>query len=171
MTDPMPIKVLVASSTEARTIARDLRTRLPEHWSTALWDEGVIKPGQGAWTGLIEVCRAVDVVVLLLTADDVLEHRGQLVAVPRDNVVFEAGLCMGLLGAERTLLVQQQDLELRLPSDLAGLGLGEHLDRASAGVAQRDDGGRSNAPSRASARGSPTSRAGGGEVGAVSQKG
>jgi predicted nucleotide-binding protein len=121
VTDPTPIKVLVASSTEARTVARDLRTRLPEHWSTALWDEGVIKPGQGAWTGLIEVCRGADVVVLLLTADDVLEHRGQRVAVPRDNVVFEAGLCMGLLGPERTLLVQQQDLELRLPSDLAGI--------------------------------------------------
>lgn len=121
MTEPMPIKVLVASSMEARTIARDLRTRLPEHWSTALWDESVIKPGQGAWAGLIEVCQIVDAVVLLLTDDDVLEHRGQRVAVPRDNVIFEAGLCMGLLGPERTLLVQQQDLELRLPSDLAGI--------------------------------------------------
>jgi hypothetical protein len=110
MPDARPISVLVASSTEVRIIARDLRTRLPEDWSVVLWDESVIRPGQSVWEGLIDVCRAIDVAVLLLTADDVLEQRGRRQAVPRDNLIFEAGLCMGLLGPERTLLVQQLDL-------------------------------------------------------------
>jgi hypothetical protein len=121
MPDARPISVLVASSTEVRIIARDLRTRLPEDWSVVLWDESVIRPGQSVWEGLIDVCRAIDVAVLLLTADDVLEQRGRRQAVPRDNLIFEAGLCMGLLGPERTLLVQQLDLDLRLPSDLEGI--------------------------------------------------
>jgi hypothetical protein len=59
--------------------------------------------------------------VLLLTDDDVLEQRGQRRAAPRDNLIFEAGLCMGLLGPARTLLVQELDLDLRLPSDLEGI--------------------------------------------------
>jgi hypothetical protein len=121
MPDAPPLRALLASSTEARSNARDLRSRLPENWSVTLWDESVITPGQAAWQGLIDVCRFIDVAVLLLSADDVLEQRGRRLAVPRDNVVFEAGLFMGLLGAERTLLVQQQGLDLGLPSDLEGI--------------------------------------------------
>ena len=119
--DTRPISVLLASSTEVRNTARDLRTRLPDDWSVTFWDESVVRPGQAVWEGLIDAGRAIDVAVLLLTADDVVEQRGRRAAVPRDNLIFEAGLCMGLLGPERTLLVQQLDLELRLPSDLEGI--------------------------------------------------
>jgi hypothetical protein len=121
MPDTRSIEVLLASSAEARTRARDLRSRLPHEWSVRLWDESVIQPGQAVWEGLIETCQTIDVAVLLLTADDVLERRGRRHSVPRDNLVFEAGLCMGLLGPARTLLVQQSELGLRLPSDLDGI--------------------------------------------------
>ena len=110
-----------------------------------LWDESVVRPGQPVWQGLIEACRVIDVAVLLLTADDVVEQRGSRHAVPRDNLIFEAGLCMGLLGPERTLLVQQLGLDLRLPSDLEGITrvrfpapLGGHDARAALDTAARE---------------------------------
>ena len=121
MADVPSITVLLASSTEARTRARDLRTRLPHDWAVMLWDESIVQPGQAVWEGLIKACQTIDAAVLLFTADDVLEQRGHRHAVPRDNLIFEAGLCMGLLGPARTLLVQQLDLDLRLPSDLEGI--------------------------------------------------
>jgi hypothetical protein len=121
MPETQPISILLASSTEGRLRARDLRARLPQDWWVMLWDESIIQPGQAVWEGLIETCRAVDAAVLLLTDDDVLEQRGQRRAAPRDNLIFEAGLCMGLLGPARTLLVQELDLDLRLPSDLEGI--------------------------------------------------
>jgi hypothetical protein len=116
-----PVRALFASSTEGRTVARDLRSLLPHEVESTLWDESVIRPGRAAWADLIEICRRVDFAVLVLTPDDEVTLRGEQVAAPRDNVIFEAGLFMGLLGPERALLVQRLDVDLRLPTDLDGI--------------------------------------------------
>jgi hypothetical protein len=121
MTMERPISVLVASSGEARTIARLLRDQLPTQWATTLWDEQVMTPGSSPWEGLIGIGQGLDAAILLLTADDIVQHRGASYPTPRDNVVFEIGLFMGLLGPERALLVQPAGLQLKLPSDLEGI--------------------------------------------------
>ena len=121
MADVGEMVVLLASSTESRTIARDLRARLPASWRTILWDEGVMTPGRSSWQGLLEIGGQLDAAVLLLSADDALICRSDRHDVPRDNVIFEAGLFMGLLGPDRALLVQDSAVVLKLPSDLDGI--------------------------------------------------
>lgn len=121
MTDVGDMVVLLASSTESRTIARDLRARLPVSWRTILWDEGVMTPGQSSWQSLLDIGEQLDAAVLLLSADDALICRNEQHDVPRDNVIFEAGLFMGLLGPDRALLVQDSAVVLKLPSDLDGI--------------------------------------------------
>jgi len=81
----------------------------------------VMTPGSSPWAGLLGIGQRLDAAIMLLTADDVVQHRGDTYAVPRDNVVFEIGLFMGILGPDRTLLVQPAGLELKLPSDLEGI--------------------------------------------------
>jgi predicted nucleotide-binding protein len=40
---------------------------------------------------------------------------------PRDNVIFELGLLTGALGRERTLMATPAGIDLKIPSDLAGV--------------------------------------------------
>jgi CRP/FNR family cyclic AMP-dependent transcriptional regulator len=57
---------------------------------------------------------------------DTSESRGQSYASPRDNVLFELGLFMGRLGPKRVFIVHEADVNLKLPADLAGIGVLPH---------------------------------------------
>jgi predicted nucleotide-binding protein len=116
-----PFRLFLASSVEGRARARDLRSRLPTDWSVDLWDEGIAVPGSTLLDGLLRLGGEVDFAVLVLSGDDELRCRGQVHTVPRDNVLFEAGLFIGLVGPARTLLVEDERDGLKLPSDLAGI--------------------------------------------------
>jgi hypothetical protein len=58
---------------------------------------------------------------MVLGPDDDVESRSEKAQAPRDNVVFELGLFMGALGPERTYMVLPAGVDLKLPSDLAGI--------------------------------------------------
>jgi hypothetical protein len=62
-----------------------------------------------------------DFAVLVLTPDDKTESRGSEQLSPRDNLIFELGLFFGRLGRNRSFLIVQHDVNLKLPSDLLGL--------------------------------------------------
>jgi len=62
-----------------------------------------------------------DFAVLVIGPDDKVTSRGTKFLVPRDNVI-ELGLFMGALGRERTFIVQERGRDLKIPSDLLGLG-------------------------------------------------
>ena len=64
---------------------------------------------------------AADFAILLLTPDDTTTSRDQQRFAPRDNVVFELGLFMGCMGRQRCFLIQEDNRELRLPTDLLGV--------------------------------------------------
>jgi CRP/FNR family transcriptional regulator, cyclic AMP receptor protein len=61
--------------------------------------------------------------VLVVTRDDTLQIRDIVYQVPRDNVVFEAGLFMGRLGRRRVFVVAPMQEKAHLPSDLACIAI------------------------------------------------
>lgn len=119
-------KIFVGSSSEARTIA--------EHFSDVLSDVAVMIPWwlskefyatQSILTGLVQACNSYDFGLFILTPDDKLQSHGKKGMSARDNVLFEFGLFLGDLGANRTFAVIQ-DSELprkrvKVPSDLGGI--------------------------------------------------
>jgi Predicted nucleotide-binding protein containing TIR-like domain len=70
--------------------------------------------------------------ILVLTPDDLVQKRSAIRNSPRDNVLFELGLFMGALGRRRTYIVYCRDVQIDLPTDLAGV--------TAATFAQRSDG-------------------------------
>src|SRR5690606_28965268 len=64
---------------------------------------------------------SADFAIAVAHADDTVITRGDEWPVVRDNVVFELGIFIGVLGRKRAFLMEPREDKLKLPSDLAGL--------------------------------------------------
>ena len=116
-------KVFIASSSEGLEVAKAVRSLLLQEL------EGI---EVDLWTWMFElsatyieslekVCHEADFAVLVLTPDDVTASREAEKLAPRDNVIFELGLFIGSLGRKRCFIVNEQHLDLKLPTDLLGV--------------------------------------------------
>jgi predicted nucleotide-binding protein len=114
--------VFIGSSTEGREVAEAFQIELRSDADSSLWSQGFFEPGRSYLEDLAEKTAAYDFGVLVLTPDDARIHRGSSGSVPRDNVVFEAGLFVGVLGRERTFLVRPDDVpDFSMFTDYAGI--------------------------------------------------
>jgi hypothetical protein len=115
--------VFIGSSKEGVAVAREIELQLQDAAISTIWKDGVFGPGSGTLESLMRVLEQFDFAVMVLSPDDTSESRGQSYASPRDNVLFELGLFMGHLGSKRVFIVHEADVNLKLPSDLAGIGV------------------------------------------------
>lgn len=63
-----------------------------------VWHQGVFGPSGGSLESLVEMAPTFDFAVLVLTPDDVVTKRDKSKNAPRDNVLLELGLFIGILG-------------------------------------------------------------------------
>lgn len=78
----------------------------------------------GTLDALLDAVASVDFALLVLSPDDKVKKKHMTKMAPRDNVLFELGLFLGVLGKERTILLVEEGFdvsELDLPTDLAGI--------------------------------------------------
>ena len=117
------VRVFIGSSTASRHYAHAIKTLLSgDYFECVVWDErGVFPPSQYPLESLLKQTETCDIAVFVMTADDLAEIKNSLVFAPRDNVVFEAGLFLGVLGRENTFLLTSGDVDLHIPTDLEGL--------------------------------------------------
>jgi Predicted nucleotide-binding protein containing TIR-like domain len=71
--------------------------------------------------------------IFVFAPDDVANIRGDLLKVPRDNVVYEAGIFSGYLGPDRCFIVVPQEASIRIPTDLLGMTNGYYEDNRTDG--------------------------------------
>lgn len=128
MNEHMPF-VFIGSSTEGLDVAREVELQLQRDAITTIWKDGVFGLGSGTLESLMKVLEQFDFAVMVLSPDDLIESRDQSYASPRDNVIFELGLFMGRLGRSRVFIVHEQDANLKLPSDLAGIAVSPYRKR------------------------------------------
>jgi hypothetical protein len=121
--------VFIGSSTEGIDVAREVELQLQRDSITTIWKDGVFGLGRGSLESLMNVLEQFDFAVIVLSPDDLVESRGEGYASPRDNVIFELGLFMGRLGRSRVFIIHEQDANLKLPSDLAGIMISPYRKR------------------------------------------
>ena len=118
--------MFIGSSAEGLKLAKALQVNLDRVCETVIWSQGLFGLSNGTLEELVRKAPEFDFASLLLTPDDLTTSREHQHASPRDNVVFEAGLFMGVLGRGRTFLVYDRAAKPKLPSDLAGITLADY---------------------------------------------
>lgn len=115
-------RVFIGSSSEGLDVAENLHVALESKVAcdVTVWHQGVFDVSDYTMRSLVEAARQADFAILVASGDDMTESRGSTDASPRDNVIFELGLFMGVLGIERVMILCPESPPVRLPSDLKG---------------------------------------------------
>lgn len=124
-------KVFIGSAGTSADVASDIQEILSEYteivsWKHANWELSKIIIGE-----LEGNLKASDFCIFVFTPDDVLKFNDTTEKhIVRDNVLFETGLAMGMLGRERTFILcpKSKKKSFKLASDLYGLIIGYYDD-------------------------------------------
>lgn len=114
-------ELFVGCSVEGLSTAREIQKGFAyDPLTVRMWTDGVFAPSRSGLDSLEVQVTNSDFALLVLTADDTVTSRRKRALAPRDNVLFELGMFCGVLGRNRTWVVKQRGLDLKLPSDLLG---------------------------------------------------
>jgi hypothetical protein len=86
-----------------------------------VWTQGVFQPTKSSLANLLTSLDRFELSAFVFTPDDIARMRGAEHRIVRDNVLFEFGLFVGKLGADRCFyLVPRTVGDFHLPTDLLG---------------------------------------------------
>lgn len=114
--------LFVGSSGEGLEYARAVHEHLERDALVTVWDAGVFDLSASTLESLVRTVSRSDFGAFVMGPDDVATIRSQVWSVPRDNVIFELGLFVGVLGMSRTfILIPHDSPSMKLPTDLLGV--------------------------------------------------
>lgn len=121
-------KVFIGSSVESLKIAYAIQTQLQFNTEPTVWSQGIFNLTSTAFEDLLDVLANSDFAIFIFTPDDTVKIRGNEHQTVRDNLVYEFGLAVGILGRNRVFIVapSNQGENFHLPSDLKGIGTAEY---------------------------------------------
>jgi CRP/FNR family transcriptional regulator, cyclic AMP receptor protein len=120
--NPVPF-VFVACAAESLDVAKVVSSFFDGRadFVIEIWTDSVFKPSKGTMESLEAKLNTSDFALAIFSADDTVVSRGAEKNAPRDNTVFELGLFAGALGRERSFFMVENDANVKIPSDLAGI--------------------------------------------------
>jgi len=119
-------KVFIASSQEAERIALAVQQNLETHAEVTLWTQDAFRLGQNIIDELIHNLQRSQFGIFVFSPDDKITIRGKEQKTVRDNVILELGLFIGRLGKDRSFVIKPQHTDMRLPTDLLGVVIGQY---------------------------------------------
>jgi predicted nucleotide-binding protein len=115
-------RLFIGSSTEGLPIAREIQSALRnDPVDVIVWTDTVFGASRYLIEDLESQVKGADFAALVFGPDDSVTSRAATLDAPRDNVIFELGLFLGVLGRRRTFFVRPVGANLKIPSDLLGL--------------------------------------------------
>ena len=122
MWDTYKPRMFIGSSVERLPIANTLQQNLEYDVEATVWNQAHFRLSRSTIESLLEALRSTDFGVFVFSPDDVAKIRGKQSRVVRDNVIFELGLFIGLLGRERSYyVIPRYQQNFHLPTDLIGV--------------------------------------------------
>ena len=123
---PRKAKIFVASSSDTKSVAYALQENLEQDAEVTVWDQNTISLSSFTLESLIQCVDESDFAICVCAPSDHAVIKNASVDVTRDNVIFELGLFIGRHGRDRCFVVQPRDVDLHLPSDIAGIMTGRY---------------------------------------------
>ncbi len=123
---PRKGRIFIVSSKENLSVAYAAQENLAGDAEVTVWDQDAFALSSYALEALMQLLDANDFAVCVCAPTDRAVIKQQAVDVARDNVIFELGLFIGRHGRERCFLIQPINVDLHLPSDLAGIMAGRY---------------------------------------------
>lgn len=118
---PEKPELFIGSSGEALLLTNSFVELAQHNFKVTPWTAGVFSPSSNTLSGLIRQADKSDYGAFIFAPDDKLTSRGTKYETTRDNVVFELGLFMGMVGPENCfVLLPKNRRKLKIPSDLEG---------------------------------------------------
>jgi hypothetical protein len=118
----MKPKLFIGSSAERLNLAYAAQQNLERDAEVTVWDQGIFTPSGSVMESLMTALGRADFALFVLAPDDVTAIRDKSRQTVRDNVIFELGLFIGRMGAERCFMAVPRGVSaLHLPTDLLGL--------------------------------------------------
>jgi predicted nucleotide-binding protein len=114
-------RILIASSKEGLDLAQELQHSLSPDVQATLWDKKFFKPGEYPIETFDRRTAEFDGAVTIATPDDRVVSRKVQRFAPRDNVLFEFGFLVAVLGRRRSVLILEGLGDTKIPSDVLGL--------------------------------------------------
>lgn len=118
----MSINIFIGSSKEsvevAQHVQKELRNRNSKYFPV-IWNQAVVKSSEFVIPELTKILQNSQYAIFIFHDDDVKKSRGKSSKVVRDNVLFEFGLAVGILGRENCFVFKSKDT--KVPSDFEGL--------------------------------------------------
>lgn len=118
----MAINIFIGCSSEsldvAQVVQKELRARNSNYFPI-LWNQGVIKISKFVIPELIKALNKSQYGIFIFNDDDIKNSRGKKSKVVRDNVLFEFGLAVGILGSDNCFVFKS--LDAKVPTDFDGL--------------------------------------------------
>ena len=121
MVNTVPV-LFVASSVESLPIAREIQDGLKhDDVVVRIWTDKVFGVSRFPMEDLELAISEADFGLIVVGPDDKIVSREMPHDVPRDNVIFELGMCMGILARCRTFILRPKGIDIKIPTDLLGL--------------------------------------------------
>jgi len=125
----MKPRLFVASSIESLGVAYAVQENLDHEMEVTVWSQGAFDLSRTPLQSLVKMAKNVDGAAFVFSPNDQLIVRGETKPAVRDNVIFELGLFVGVLGSDKCFVVKPRSFPtLNFPSDLMGMTPTDYAD-------------------------------------------
>lgn len=119
--------LFIGSSSDGLPVARALQQNLNDAFEVEIWNQGSFEVGDFNLEALLNKGKKSKFAVLILTPDDLTTVDNLQRPSPRDNVIFEMGFFLGVLGRRQAFIVHEAGSMLKLPTDIDGITRATYL--------------------------------------------
>lgn len=119
-------KIIMFSSKEGLDLAQHVQKSFyPKEFSAKLWTNGFFEFSKPYINNFTAIDKDYDFAMFIISNDDVVRYRNKKYFKPRDNVIFELGLCVGAFGLSK-IFIAKPDF-VTLPTDMLGVSVYDYF--------------------------------------------